>query len=112
MIKPLDIRCPDCKMKKGIWCVYIEPNAPVGTAAWEKQKERAGLPTKRLHNGRHNRVYWMNRDALRKAREADYAARHGASPDRAAALRANAQAVSDEQHDLILWLRRNVGILL
>jgi hypothetical protein len=111
-LEPLDIKCPDCGMKKGIWCVYIQPKAPVGTAAWITQNERAGLPTKRLHNGRHNQVYHMNRARRRKASEAEWAARHAASPDRASILRANAQAVAEEQHGLIQWLRQHGGILL
>jgi acyl-CoA reductase-like NAD-dependent aldehyde dehydrogenase len=111
-LKPLDIKCPDCGMNKGIWCVYIPPKAPVGTAAWVVQNERAGLPTKRLHNGRHNQVYHMNRARRRKASEAEWAARHAASPERATILRANAEAVAQEQRDLIQWLSRNVGILL
>lgn len=111
MINAIDVKCPDCGMNPGIWCVYIQPRVPrTGSSEW--MYERAGLPTKRLHGKRGTKAYWMDRDLKRKAADADYAAQNSASPERAAILRANAQAVADEQHGLILWLRQHAGILL
>ncbi len=111
-VTTLEVSCPDCHAKKGAWCVYIQPNTPTGTKAWREQAARAGQFTKRPHNGRMQKAYWIDRDRKRKAREADYTARNAASPERAAILRANAEAVAEEQRGLITWLSQHAGILL
>lgn len=118
--EPLDVSCPDCLALKGKPCIYLWPKNWDGTprevrswhgASVRAQIARAGQPMKRFHGGRYNKARLKAQVARRKAREAEYAARHALDWDREAILRANAQAVMDEQRQLIAWLTEHAHIL-
>lgn len=117
---PLSVSCPDCAALKGKPCVYLWPKNWDGTprARYEwlsagilAKMDKAGTPMKRFHGGRHNKARYTAQVARRKAREAEYAARHALDGDRDAILKANAQAVLDEQRQLIAWLTDHAHIL-
>jgi hypothetical protein len=61
--------CPECKVEPGTWCVYILSSvATPGYSHPSYQLERAGKPTKRLHNGRFNAA-WQTRRRKKRAAE-------------------------------------------
>lgn len=120
MTDPLGVNCPDCHARKGSPCVYMWPRDwdgsprirhPGLSSATLAMMDRAGTPTKRPHNGRYAKADLREKAARRKAREAELAARNAPERDREAILRANAQAVADEQRQLIAWLRANASVL-
>lgn len=120
MIDVLQVSCPVCAARKGKVCVYIWPKNGDGSpmvryagrsADVLAKMDRAGTPVQRPHGGRSSKAGVAERLRLAKQRDAEYAASNAASPDRAAALRANAQAVTDEQYQLAAWLRAYAHVL-
>jgi hypothetical protein len=108
----LEVSCPDCHQRKNQPCVYIQPKAPHGTAAWVDQIERAGQPTKRPHTRRYEKAHLKEQVRKIREREAKYAAQNAATRTRAEVLAANARAVQDEQWALIAWLQKHANVLI
>lgn len=121
---PLLVKCPDCGQRKNQSCVYLPPKNWDGTPLTEEQMQRTrapqvlkqiarmGTPTTRAHNGRLYKAWLQHRVTASKAREAAYAEANAVSPDRAAILVANGQAIKDEQEQLISWLREHGKVLM
>lgn len=124
MSDALLVKCPDCEQRKNKPCVYLPPKNWDGTPLTEEQMRRTkspqvlqqiarmGQPTTKPHNGRIQKAYWKGKAEEQKARERAYAEANSVSPDRAAILAANGQAIKDEQEQLISWLREHGRILI
>lgn len=121
MADPLSVSCPDCLARKKQGCTYLWPKDSSGEvlvprswhgASVRARLERAGSPTKRPHNTRYNKAWLKEQVARRKARDAEYAEKVALGADREAVLRANAEAVLNEQSQLIAWLTQHATILI
>lgn len=121
MAEPLIVSCPACHARKGEGCTYLWPKdwdgSPRVRHDWLApgilaQMDRAGTPTTRPHNVRYQKALAKERADRHRARLAEHAAANAPSRDREEILRANAQAVADEQRALIEWLRQHADVLI
>lgn len=117
-IDPLSVCCNKCKAKKNKPCVYLWPKDGHGeprvrhswvSALVQAQMDRAGTPTKRPHTERVTKARWKYQKEAREAEERLRQAEHG---PRDAVLRANAEALKQEQAELKAWLIKNARILI
>lgn len=106
-------KCPKCGAAKGSPCVYITPTASsiryMGKGStYQRQLERAGKPTKRVHNERSNAALLRRRtEWLRASRPAITPL----PPQRFAAMAAVRQWETNEQIKLRDWLAKYGPIL-
>ena len=123
MSDALLVKCPDCEQRKNQPCIYLPPKNYDGTPLTEEQMRRTsspqvlkqiarmGQPTTKPHNGRIQKAYWKRLSEEHREKEQAWMEANAVSPDRAAILAANGQAVKDEQEQLISWLRAHGRIL-
>jgi hypothetical protein len=116
LAEALTVKCPLCGAAKGQPCVYMPVLDSLGNErtvdSWTtlvdvERINRVGLPTIRPHNDRCEVADAKRRRAARKVQQDAYMSLNAASRDRMAVLRSNAQAVTDEHHQLTAWLRQN-----
>lgn len=115
---PFNVSCPTCKARKRKPCVYQWPKDGEGNPRVRHPShdadvvalmDRAGKPTKRPHTERYTKARLQMRADRRQAEQAEQLESYR---ERDAVLRANADALRDEQEQLVAWLRANVGILV
>jgi hypothetical protein len=73
--------------------------------------DRAGKPMKRFHVGRSRKAWLKEQAEKRRARDEAYAEKNAAGCEREAILRANADAVVEEQRQLVAWLKQYSAVL-
>lgn len=111
----LDVNCPTCKAKIGKPCVYINDSfypREFDRTNWiqlpKRIKTRKGDPTTRPHTNRIRKGCLMTLRARRLEAEKPTPA----ELERSAILRANADALAHEHHELAAWFQAYGSILL
>lgn len=116
--EPIDVKCPTCGQGRNKGCVYVGPRHWDGsekkleswtrpTEAVRVQFEKKGKPTSRPHNARLKKARIMTANEKRKfippLSEEEQV--------RSDILRANADALIEENRQMTAWLRQHADIL-